>query len=134
VPDGARHGPAGDQVSVPFTARDREREAHAGCATGEQPVREPEVAVGLRQHERNAKGKRSQPGWSGHVPSGAERRIGASPPNRTARAGGRAHGQNARPQGLQRRAAIDAPRPQVVDLVSGGGDQARLGPPAGAEE
>ena len=50
----ARHRPAGDDVALAVAAVDREGEADAPGERRKQPVREPEAAVGLGQHQRRA--------------------------------------------------------------------------------
>ena len=53
---------------------DREREAHAPSERREQPVGQPEMAVGLGQHERNPREHRGQAHRPGDVAATAEDR------------------------------------------------------------
>ncbi len=52
--DGRGHRPARDEVAIIVATVDREGEAHAPGAPGEQAVGEAEVAVGLGEDERQA--------------------------------------------------------------------------------
>ena len=78
---GARDGPPGDHVRPAVPARDREGEADAPGAAGEQPVGEAQVAVGLGQDQRQAHPHGRQPRRARHVPAAthARRRRAAAP-------------------------------------------------------
>ena len=71
-----RHRAAGDEVALAVAALDRERQADAPRAPREQPVGEPEVAVGLAEHERDAAARRGEPDGPGDVAAAAEDRGG----------------------------------------------------------
>ena len=70
-------GPAGQQVAVAVAPVDREREADAARARGEQAVGQPEVRVGLGEHERRPAQDGGQPDRAGGVAAAAEHRVGA---------------------------------------------------------
>ena len=131
---GRRHRPAGDQVALALATLDREGEADAPGAAGEQPVGEAEVAVGLGQHQRRAVAKRGEAGGPGGEAAAAHDDVGAAGAQHPA---GRCHGTQRlerRAGGLQRVAAVDPAGLDEVDLVAGGGNELGLDPLARAEE
>ena len=132
VGDGRRDRAAGHQVALSAAALDREGQADAARAGGEQAVGQAEVGVGLGEHERGP----AQDGREAHRPGGvaaaAHDRVGAVAAQEPAggEQGGARLGDSA--DGLERVAARDPFDVQRVELVAGGGHQLGLGAlPAG---
>src|SRR5262249_14401101 len=140
-----RHRPTGDDVGSVLTPGNREGEADAAGAAGEQAVGPPEVAVGPRQDQGQAPPHPPPPPPAPHRTAPPPHHLGPArlpdPARRTprpARAGGaRPGGGPAAPrrnQALDGVGAVGPPPPEEADLVAGGGDEPRLGGLGGAEE
>ena len=128
-----RDRPAGDRVARAVAPVDREGEAHPPRARRQQAVREAEVGVGLRQHQRDPPRRRGQPDRARDVPPAPENHLGAAVredaprgPERTRRPG---HGTRR----LERIVPADALDADGVDGISGGRHELGLGPLASDE-
>ena len=84
-------GPSGDEISVASAPLQREREADPLRERRQQPVRQPEVTIGLEQHERYAQRGRRQPDRTSDIAPGPNHggrvQTGEQPPRGANRAG-----------------------------------------------
>jgi hypothetical protein len=127
------HGTADHLVGIAGAALDRERQEHVPRKPRQQPVRNAEVAVGLRQHERDPARDRSQPNRPRHVAAAAQHHVGARLAHEPARPAHRARGQRRRPRCLQRVAPVETGHRQRMERVAGGGHELGLRPLAPGE-
>ena len=106
---------------------DRKGQADAPGERGEQSVGEPDVRVGLGQHQRDAPQHGRDAGGPGHVAPAAEHNVGPLGAQDPQRAECRPQRQQTGSQRRQRVAAIEAAHGDRVHLVAGGGHQFGLG-------
>ena len=131
--DGAAHRPAADQVAPPRPPLQREGQGHAAGQRRGQPVRDPQVGVGLHQEERPARQPRGHRGRAGDVAARAHDDV-RPPPAQDARHP--RHGQGGLEQGPQvpeAQAAVEAAQADQVLGVPRGGHQLRPGAAAHAD-
>ncbi len=124
--DRAGHGPPRHQPAVAGAALDREREAHPARERREHAVREPEVAVGLAQHERGAPRDRGESDRPGDVAAAREHDVR---PDAGQQAPGRAGGGARARDGAERAhgvAPVQAAHREVLDRVAGRRHELRL--------
>ena len=132
--DLGRNRTAGDQVLLSGPPGDREGEADAPCAAGENAVGETEVAVGLGQDQRQAAHDRRQPRRPGDVAAAAEHRLGAALAQHPARGGDRAQRQRERAGGANGVLAVETAKLEQLDLIARRGHELGLGAVVRADE
>ena len=122
---GAGTGRPVTHVAGAVATLDRKRQAHAPRERRQQPVGQPEMAVGLDQHERDSRDDRGQPDRPGDVAAGAEDRRRPQPRDRSARASTHRAGRRSAPRraAATGRAARQRRDAQRAQLVAGGRDE-----------
>jgi len=110
-----------------------EREEDPLGERGEHAVGDPQMAVGLGQHERQAQAPGGQARRRRHVAAPAHHDVRLNRPQDPARAAGGAAGPEQRAGGLQRVAAVEPGDPQRMERVARARDELRLGALAAEE-
>ena len=133
--DGARGNRAtGEQVLAALALGQRKRQEDAPGQGREQAIRDPEVAVGLHQRQRQPQRATGEADRTGHIAAGAEHGVGLDAPQQPPGPPGRAERQCERPRGTERVAPVDARNLERVERIARRGHELRLGAPATDED
>ena len=120
------HGPPGDPVLRAVASVDPVREEDAPRKRSREPVRQPEMSVGLGQRRRELAAPRGVDHRPGDVPAAAEHDVRPSPFQDRGAGTRRTAGGDQRPQERDRGTAREARDLERVELVARLGDEPSL--------
>ena len=132
--DGARgNRTTGEQVLAALALGQRKRQEDAPGEGREQAVRDPQVAVGLHQRQRQPQRATRETDRTRHIAAGTEHGVGLDAPQQPPGPPGRPERQCERPRGTERVAPVDAGHLERMEGIARRGHELRLGAPAAHE-